>query len=120
MFGGLSFLKFWENRELLHYSDCAVYNEPAYPAGPCDCGAVKAHKRWWTYLYRLFCIRHARLQSVLRSRLRTVSGLPPSMSNGVPYENERCRLFDSNGASPFESCLNHKHEAQPCEGVQRK
>lgn len=21
-----------------HYSDCAVHNGPAYPAGPCDCG----------------------------------------------------------------------------------
>lgn len=23
-----------------HRSDCAVYNEPTYPNGPCDCGAV--------------------------------------------------------------------------------
>lgn len=22
-----------------HYSDCAVHNEPAYPPGPCNCGA---------------------------------------------------------------------------------
>lgn len=22
-----------------HWSDCAVHSEPAYPAGPCDCGA---------------------------------------------------------------------------------
>lgn len=22
-----------------HWSDCAVHNEPALPAGPCDCGA---------------------------------------------------------------------------------
>lgn len=22
-----------------HASDCAIHNEPAYPAGPCDCGA---------------------------------------------------------------------------------
>jgi len=21
-----------------HSSDCAIYNKPAYPAGPCDCG----------------------------------------------------------------------------------
>jgi hypothetical protein len=21
-----------------HWSDCAVYNSPAFPAGPCDCG----------------------------------------------------------------------------------
>jgi hypothetical protein len=25
----------------LHWSDCAVHNGPAYPAGPCDCGVEK-------------------------------------------------------------------------------
>lgn len=25
--------------QIEHTSDCAVHNEPAYPAGPCDCGA---------------------------------------------------------------------------------
>lgn len=24
-----------------HTSDCAVHNEPAMPAGPCDCGAAE-------------------------------------------------------------------------------
>lgn len=24
-----------------HLSDCAVHNEPAYPNGPCDCGAAQ-------------------------------------------------------------------------------
>lgn len=23
-----------------HASSCALHNEPAYPAGPCDCGAI--------------------------------------------------------------------------------
>ncbi len=23
-----------------HTSSCAVHNEPAYPAGPCDCGLL--------------------------------------------------------------------------------
>lgn len=23
-----------------HWSDCAVYNEPAYPKGPCNCGGL--------------------------------------------------------------------------------
>lgn len=26
------------NGSIQHWSDCAVHNEPAYPAGPCDCG----------------------------------------------------------------------------------
>lgn len=29
-----------EPGEVIHASDCAVHNEPAYPAGPCDCGAM--------------------------------------------------------------------------------
>ena len=26
----------------LHASDCSVHNEPAYPKGPCDCGATNS------------------------------------------------------------------------------
>lgn len=26
---------------IIHASDCAVHNGPAYPAGPCDCGVEK-------------------------------------------------------------------------------
>ena len=42
---------------IIHWSDCAVHNTPAYPAGECDCGAAKAHSRWWTAVYHLVCIR---------------------------------------------------------------
>lgn len=28
-----------QKRKIQHDSDCAVHNGPAYPAGPCDCGA---------------------------------------------------------------------------------
>ena len=35
---------------LIHWSDCAIYNEPAYPAGPCDCGAAVAPKAIATIL----------------------------------------------------------------------
>ena len=28
-----------DRSSMIHSSDCAVYNEPAYPNGPCDCGA---------------------------------------------------------------------------------
>ena len=30
----------------LHWSDCAVHNEPAYPAGPCDCGVAQEPVAW--------------------------------------------------------------------------
>jgi hypothetical protein len=28
------------DKKLMHWSDCAVHSEPAYPAGECDCGGV--------------------------------------------------------------------------------
>jgi hypothetical protein len=28
------------DKKLMHWSDCAVHSEPAYPAGECDCGLV--------------------------------------------------------------------------------
>ena len=28
----------------IHASDCALHNEPAFPAGPCDCGVVEDAK----------------------------------------------------------------------------
>ena len=30
----------------LHWSDCAVHNGPAYPAGECDCGAAQKPVAW--------------------------------------------------------------------------
>jgi len=30
---------------VLHASDCAVHNGPAYPAGPCDCGVMNDRQR---------------------------------------------------------------------------
>lgn len=35
-----------------HASDCAVHNMPAYPNGPCDCGAIE-HPDYITLLGRL-------------------------------------------------------------------
>jgi hypothetical protein len=31
----------------LHWSDCAVHNGPAYPAGLCDCGVEKGQEEDW-------------------------------------------------------------------------
>ena len=34
-----------------HWSDCAVHNEPAYMAGPCDCGGITLRSRLRASLY---------------------------------------------------------------------
>jgi hypothetical protein len=37
----------------LHWSDCAVHNGPAYPAGECDCGvAQEPVAREWNFCER--------------------------------------------------------------------
>lgn len=41
----------------IHLSNCALHNEPAYPAGECDCGAVIAEQGWFSSLRRSSCIR---------------------------------------------------------------
>lgn len=34
--------------DAMHASDCAVYNAPALPVGPCDCG-VEPHTHAWKW-----------------------------------------------------------------------
>ncbi len=36
---------FIEESDRVHWSDCAIYNEPAYPKGGCDCGAIKTRDK---------------------------------------------------------------------------
>lgn len=31
-----------QKKPRVHLSSCAIYNEPAYPAGPCNCGYDRA------------------------------------------------------------------------------
>lgn len=53
-----------------HWSDCSVYNEPAEPAGPCDCGAAKAHKKFLSYVRHLCCIRASACRMFLQAILK--------------------------------------------------
>lgn len=61
--------KFLKNRPVAHWSDCSVNNEPAYPSQPCDCGAVKAQRRYVTYLYHHARIWGVHWKNVLWSKL---------------------------------------------------
>jgi len=38
-----------ENKTFSHWSDCAVHNGPAYPAGKCDCGVAQKPVAWFRY-----------------------------------------------------------------------
>lgn len=50
-----------------HWSDCALHNEPATLAGPCNCGAARSGRGFWTSLSHLVCIRGAHWRMRLRS-----------------------------------------------------
>lgn len=48
-------------KEIVHDSDCAVNNEPAFPAGPCDCGAeARAQRRYVRMMGQIFYKKAAR------------------------------------------------------------
>ena len=58
------------NLKLVHDSDCAVNNEPAFPAGPCDCGAeARARHQYVRMLGQIFYKKVARCKNALRLRL---------------------------------------------------
>lgn len=56
--------------KLVHDSDCAVNNEPAFPAGPCDCGAeARAQRRFARMMGQIFYKKAARCKNALRLKL---------------------------------------------------
>lgn len=100
--------------KVMHDSDCAVHNEPAYPAGPCDCGAeAKAQRRYLRFLYLRACIRLARLRNKFRYRLALVC-----LKHGKASKTERVvltgyrLLFGSREARGFLRCLVRMRQAQ--------
>ena len=55
-----------------HYSDCTIYNEPAYLNEPCNCGAIKAGSKFLPSLNHYACIHAAHLGNVLRFHLKQI------------------------------------------------
>lgn len=64
--------------EELHWSDCAVNSEPAYPAGPCDCGADKAAQHCFTYFLRFVYMKGICKWHNFLYRVRAILGIPQS------------------------------------------
>ena len=100
---------------IVHWSDCSVYNAPAFEPGPCDCGAAKAHKKWWSYAYHLFGIQVSALKMRIRTRLEILFPKLLSFSNQAPYQNQRFHEFDNIEAPHWNPDLNHKRAAQQFE-----
>jgi hypothetical protein len=55
-----------------HWSDCAVYNEPAFPQTECNCGWSKSQRKWYGRLYHLFYIRSCFLKRILLIKIKTL------------------------------------------------
>ncbi len=83
-------------KKITHWSDCVVHNEPAYKNGKCNCGATKAHKRWWTYLYHLFCIRASWWRIHLGTKLARIFCLLSSCANPALCPKNYPRKLDNN------------------------
>lgn len=46
-----------------HWHYCAIYSEPAFPAGPCDCGAAKSSRGFLSSVGRLGYTRYVHLRN---------------------------------------------------------
>jgi len=72
-----------------HASDCAVHNEPAYPAGECNCGAKGEPVAWvcpefWQHLENLNCGTAYRLSGIGRQPLYSApQKQPPVIDKSV-------------------------------------
>lgn len=62
-----------------HRSDCAVHNEPAYPAGPCDCGAEPPTSN--RKKLRQANLRIGRQREKIAELLRTIADLSTQLYN---------------------------------------
>ena len=107
---------------VIHDSDCAVHNEPAYPAGPCDCGAeAKAQRRYLRFLYLRACTRLARLRNKFRYRLALVC-----LKHGKASKTEQVvltgyrLLFGIREARGFLRYLIRLRQVQRCVGSRDK
>lgn len=56
--------------KVIHWSDCAIYNAPAYEPGPCNCGAAKSGSRFDLWLGHHAHILAAHFGNRLRGFMR--------------------------------------------------
>lgn len=97
-------------KEILHDSDCAVHNEPAYPAGPCDCGALAKHeRRYATWLYQLGCKTALRLRNRIASPLWRKSS---TAKTGAMRALSRYCLYLLFGSRAVRACLQSSRQEE--------
>jgi hypothetical protein len=81
----------------LHWSDCAIHNGPAYPAGPCDCGVAQgpvAHLweclgRWSAYLVANGKQADCAPPSWLVEAIRNATAPQPAQEQQQPLTDEQ-------------------------------
>ena len=87
-----------ECKVLLHASDCAVHNEPAYPKGECNCGAQPEQEpvAWMTHSNDLTPLFHKTIAGALnwQTQPKPLYTTPPQRK---PLTDEQIKaIFESN------------------------
>ena len=89
-------------KEIMHDSDCAVYNEPAYPAGPCDCGAeARAKRQYVKMIYQMANSRAKRCKNIVRLKILHSFLKARNSSTRAIYLNLFCLLFGRHERQDF-------------------
>ncbi len=83
-----------------HFSDCAIYNGPAYEPGPCDCG-VMAEMGRYAELHRLIVslkraqeVQHERRKAMHAAEEAHLEAQRICKAAAIAYDDEMKRLFE--------------------------
>jgi hypothetical protein len=107
----------------LHWSDCAVHNAPAYPAGPCDCGVAQEPEREALKLalealeeahYKIEHKQNAAKREQAITAIREALAQPAQ----EPYDQtalELCNVCGWKTLIPNDGCLNCERKEKPAQ-----
>jgi hypothetical protein len=85
------------NKTFSHWSDCAIHNAPAYPAGKCDCGVAQEHYDqtalklcnvcgWKTLIPDECCLNCERAQPA-QEPIYKITVIDNAHPKGIPFED---------------------------------
>jgi hypothetical protein len=73
---------------ILHASDCAVHNGPAYPAGPCDCGPTQPADNPYGYDWSML----EAAQESLREHMARIKELEAQLARPAQERDFSCKV----------------------------
>jgi hypothetical protein len=98
---------------VIHASDCAVHNGPAYPAGPCDCGVMNDRQRLEaivSVINKYLPPFGMHIMDAMSAIISLVDPLPAQPAQDVDYW-----IREATAARQAEMAMRRELEAQPAQ-----